>query len=76
MPQACARPYGKRMGFVPNALKLYMHRPEIAEMLWKLNSQVMRDPSSTLPQLLKRRLRSCAARSTAAPIARRIAARC
>src|ERR1700752_406344 len=49
-------PYKKRMGFLPNALKLYMHRPEIAETLWKLNSNIMRDPSSTLYQCLKRRL--------------------
>ncbi len=49
-------PYKKRMGFLPNALKLYAYRPEIAETLWKLNSNVMRDPSSTLDQLLKRRL--------------------
>lgn len=49
-------PYRKRMGFVPNALKLYMHRPEIAETLWQLNSRIMRDPSSTLDQFLKRRL--------------------
>jgi uncharacterized peroxidase-related enzyme len=49
-------PYMKRMGFIPNALKLYMHRPEIAETLWKLNSNIMRDPSSTLDQGLKRRL--------------------
>ena len=49
-------PYRKRMGFVPNALKLYMHRPEIAETLWQLNSKIMRDPSSTLDQFLKRRL--------------------
>ena len=49
-------PYKKRMGFLPNALKLYAHRPEIAETLWKLNSNVMRDPSSTLDQFLKRRL--------------------
>ena len=49
-------PYMKRMGFIPNALKLYMHRPEIAETLWKLNSNIMRDPSSTLDQSLKRRL--------------------
>jgi uncharacterized peroxidase-related enzyme len=49
-------PYQRRMGFVPNALKLYMHRPEIAETLWALNSRVMRDPSSTLDQGLKRRL--------------------
>ena len=49
-------PYVKRMGFLPNALKLYAYRPEIAETLFKLNSNVMRDPSSTLPQLLKRKL--------------------
>jgi uncharacterized peroxidase-related enzyme len=53
-------PYRKRMGFVPNALKLYAHRPEIAETLWKLNSNVMRDPSSTLDQLLKRKLAAVA----------------
>ena len=49
-------PYMRRMGFIPNALKLYMHRPEIAETLWNLNSNIMRDPSSTLDQELKRRL--------------------
>ena len=49
-------PYKKRMGFLPNALKLYAYRPEIAETLWRLNSNVMRDPSSTLDQLLKRKL--------------------
>src|ERR1700752_5496380 len=49
-------PYKKRMGFLPNALKLYAYRPEIAETLWKLNSNIMRDPSSTLDQGLKRRL--------------------
>jgi alkylhydroperoxidase family enzyme len=53
-------PYKKRMGFLPNALKLYAHRPEIAETLWKLNSNIMRDPSSTLPQLLKRKLAAVA----------------
>jgi alkylhydroperoxidase family enzyme len=41
-------PYKKRMGFLPNALKLYAYRPEIAETLWRLNSNTMRDPSSTL----------------------------
>ena len=53
-------PYMKRMGFLPNALKLYAYRPEIAETLWKLNSNVMRDPSSTLDQLLKRKLAAVA----------------
>ena len=53
-------PYKKRMGFLPNALKLYAYRPEIAETLWKLNSNVMRDPSSTLDQFLKRKLAAVA----------------
>src|SRR5436309_9837766 len=53
-------PYVARMGFVPNALKIYMHRPEIAETLWKLNSNIMRDPSSTLDQFLKRKLAAVA----------------
>ena len=55
-------PYVARMGFLPNALKLYMHRPEIAETLWKLNSNIMRDPSSTLDQGLKRRLGAVASK--------------
>lgn len=48
------------MGFLPNALKLYAHRPEIAATLWKLNSNVMRDSSSTLDQFLKRKLAAVA----------------
>src|SRR5271170_2970659 len=53
-------PYQRRMGFIPNALKLYMHRPEIAEVLWTLNGSIMRDPSSTLDQQLKRKLAAVA----------------
>jgi uncharacterized peroxidase-related enzyme len=53
---AILAPYKKRMGFVPNALKLYAHRPEIATVLFALNSKIMRDPTSTLPQLLKRKV--------------------
>lgn len=49
-------PYMKRMGFLPNALRLYAYRPEIAETLFRLNSNIMRDPSSTLDQFLKRKL--------------------
>jgi len=45
---------------LPNALKLYAYRPEIAETLWKLNSNIMRDPSSTLDQFLKRKLAAVA----------------
>ncbi len=55
-------PYMRRMGFLPNALKLYIHRPEIAETLWKLNDNVMRDPSSTLDRFLKRRLGAVASK--------------
>ena len=56
-------PYMKRMGFLPNALKLYAHRPEIAETLFKLNSNIMRDPSQALPQLLKRKLSALASKT-------------
>src|SRR6202023_1331517 len=56
-------PYKKRMGFLPNALKLYAHRPEIAETLFRLNSNIMRDPSSTLDQFLKRKLSAIASRT-------------
>lgn len=55
-------PYQERMGFIPNALKLYMHRPEISETLWTLNNKVMRDPSSTLDALLKRKLSALASK--------------
>jgi len=60
---ATVAPYVKRMGFLPNALKLYAHRPEIAETLFRLNSNIMRDPSQTLPQLLKRKLSAVASRT-------------
>lgn len=56
-------PYIKRMGFLPNALKLYAYRPEIAATLFRLNSNIMRDPSSTLDQFLKRKLSALASKS-------------
>ena len=48
--------YESRMGFMPNALKLYMHRPEILSCLIQLNNTVMRDTSSQLDDGLKRRI--------------------
>jgi alkylhydroperoxidase family enzyme len=54
--QPVLAPYKDRMGFLPNALRLYAYRPEIAQTLWALNSNIMRDPTSTLDQFLKRRL--------------------
>ena len=70
-------PYKKRMGFLPNALKLYAHRPEIAETLWRLNSNIMRDPTlDARPVAEAQARRRWPAPPTAAPIARRTAARC
>ena len=48
--------YEARMGFMPNALKLYMHRPELLACLIQLNNTVMRDASSHLDAGLKRRI--------------------
>ncbi len=48
--------YEARMGFLPNAIKLYAHRPEILELLIRLNDTVMRGPSGHLDPGLKRRL--------------------
>jgi len=48
--------YEARMGFLPNAIKLYLHRPEILEFLMRLNDTVMRDASGHLDRGLKRRL--------------------
>ena len=48
--------YSQRMGFLPNCNKLYAHRPAIAAPLWDLNSAIMRDETSSLPQGLKRRI--------------------
>lgn len=54
--------YSKRMGFLPNALRFYLHRPEIAQALWTLNDAIMRDSTSTLPQGLKRKLAALASK--------------
>jgi uncharacterized peroxidase-related enzyme len=54
--------YNERMGFYPNALKIYLHRPEIAEVLWNLNNRIMRDDSSSLDQRLKRELATVASK--------------
>ena len=53
---AAVEAYERRMGFLPNALKLYMHRPELLECLIRLNDTVMRDASGHLDRGLKRRI--------------------
>lgn len=55
--------YTARMGFLPNAVRLYLHRPEIASTLFTLNDNVMRDGSSVLDQGLKRRLGALASKT-------------
>ena len=54
--RAALAAYENRMGFMPNALRLYMHRPEILSALIRLNDTVMRDPSGHLDPALKRRI--------------------
>ena len=59
LPDALKGPleaYEARMGFLPNALKLYAHRPEILGLLVQLNNTVMRDDSGHLDPGLKRRI--------------------
>lgn len=48
--------YEKRMGFMPNALKLYMHRPHILSQAIQMNDAVMRHPDSRLTEEFKYRL--------------------
>ena len=55
--------YEARMGFFPNTLKLYMHRPWIAEPLFKLNNAIMRDENNSLDEHLKYRMAIAASRS-------------
>ena len=59
LPEHLQKPladYIERMGFLPNALKLYMHRPEILQCMISINNATMRDPSSHLSAELKRRV--------------------
>ena len=48
--------YQQRMGFLPNALKLYLHRPEILELFVGINNTVMRGETSHLDAGLKRKV--------------------
>ena len=48
--------YQARMGFLPNAIKLYLHIPWIGEHLFRLNNGIMRDERNALSEHLKYRL--------------------
>lgn len=54
--------YIARMGFLPNTLKLYLHVPWVAELLFRLNNAVMRDHRAALTEHLKYRLALIASR--------------
>ena len=54
--------YTSRMAFLPNAIKLYLHAPWIAEFLMKLTNAVMRDERNSLSEHLKYRLAFIASR--------------
>ena len=70
-------PYKKRMGFLPNALKLYAYRPEIAETLVEAQQQHHARPELDARSVSQAQARARSpARSTAAPTARRTAAPC
>jgi AhpD family alkylhydroperoxidase len=48
--------YLQRMTFFPNAIKLYLHIPWIAEHLFRLNNAIMRDERNGLSEHFKYRL--------------------
>ncbi len=48
--------YQARMGFLPNAIKLYLHIQWIGEHLFRLNNGIMRDERNSLSEHLKCRL--------------------
>jgi uncharacterized peroxidase-related enzyme len=44
------------MGFVPNSIRLYLHRPEIADLVMTMAATIVKSPASTLPRQLKSKL--------------------
>ena len=48
--------YEERMGFLPNALKFYAHRPHILKQLIRTNNAIMRHPQNVLSEEFKYRM--------------------
>lgn len=48
--------YQERMGFLPNALRLYAHSPHILRQIIRINNTVMRHSSNVLDEEFKYRL--------------------
>lgn len=48
--------YSDRMGFLPNALKLYLHRPHILKQIIRLNNTIMRHEGNLVSEEFKYRM--------------------
>jgi len=48
--------YGERMGFLPNALRFYAHRPHILKQIIRTNNAIMRHPQNVLSEEFKYRM--------------------
>lgn len=57
-----AQYYEKRMGFLPDTIKLYLHVPWAAEYLFRLNNAIMRDERNALGEEEKYELALIASR--------------
>jgi uncharacterized peroxidase-related enzyme len=44
------------MGFVPNSIRTYLHRPEIADLVMTMAATITKSPASTLSRQLKSKL--------------------
>lgn len=44
------------MGFVPNSIRTYLHRPEIADLVMTMAATIIKSPTSTLSRQLKSKL--------------------
>lgn len=48
--------YAERMGYLPNAVKFYAHRPHILKQVMRTNNAIMRHPQNVLSEEFKYRL--------------------
>lgn len=54
--------YAKRMGFLPDTIRLYLHVPWVAEAMFHMNNALMRDERNALGEEAKYRLSMVASR--------------
>lgn len=54
--------YAKRMGFLPDTIRLYLHVPWVAEAMFGMNNAVMRDERNAFSEEFKYRLSMIASR--------------